>query len=207
MEERYEYRTIRIKRGGWREVAVAIHGTVARTVADSGGSIFGLWRGEIGWHTDEGVVMSAWPPDTEPVHAALDGISGVIESSIDRVVATVGPVSPEPPTTDGVYAHRWFECSEEDWPEFLDLSEGAWPDFERAFDGTRIIGFWRSLGAPDGRVEILLITRYASLATWERSRPYAPEHVPGAEQARAKFIRRAELTERTIVRITRLVGA
>lgn len=207
MEERYEYRTIRIARGAWRRVSDDVRGRVAQRVVHAGGTIFGLWRGEIGWHSDEGVVMCAWPPEAERDRSVLQEIAGVVESSSHRLVATVRPTSPEPPTADGIYAHRWFECAERDWPEFLELSEGAWPDFEETFDGTRIIGFWRSLETPDGLVRALLITRYASLAAWERSRPYAPETVPGAEQARAKFLRRAELTERTIVRITRLVGA
>lgn len=207
MEERYEYRTIRIARGAWRSVAAATYGPATRRLAAAGGSIFGLWRGEIGWHSDEGVVMSAWPADAEPDTTVLDDIDGVVDSSVELLVATVRPTSPDPPTADGVYAHRWFECAERDWPEFLELSQGAWPDFEGAFDGTNIVGFWRSLETPAGLVRVLLVTRYPSLSTWERSRPYAPEAVPGAEQARAKFLRRAELTERTIVRITRLVTA
>lgn len=182
-----------------------VYDRVAQRVEDAGGRIFGLWRGEIGWHNDEGVVMSAWPSGAEPGHPALDQIADVVDSSVTRLVATVRPTSSEAPVDDGIYAHRWFECAESDWPEFLELSEGAWPDFEAAFDGTRIIGFWRSVDAPTGIVRVLLITRYTSLAAWELSRPYAPETVAGAEQARAKFMRRAELTQRTIVRITRLV--
>jgi hypothetical protein len=56
------------------------------------GTIFGLWRGEIGWH-NEGVVMSAWPGDGEPARSVLDDIIGVVESSTDRLVATVRPAS------------------------------------------------------------------------------------------------------------------
>jgi hypothetical protein len=205
VEEQYEYRTIRIERAAWPRVHDGVYGSGAEALAASRGTLFGLWRGEIGMHTDEGVMMSAWPADATPDHNALDGIGGVIESSVERVVATVRPLDATPPTDDGIYAHRWFDLADKDWPEFLEHSLHAWPAFEETFDGTRIIGFWRSRDAEAGRARVLLVTRYASLATWERSRPYAPKSVEGMEEARARFLRRADLTDRTIVRITRLV--
>ena len=203
MEERYDYRVIRIERGAWRKIAEAVHGECADTVARAGGVFFGLWRGEIGFHNDEGVVMTAWPPRTEPDHTTTDGIASVMESTIERLVATVRPSSSEPVQDDGVYAHRWFETTEQHWPEFVELSQAAWPDFEGAFPGARIIGLWRSLDARPPAVRVLLVTRYPTLAVWERSRPYEAERVPGVDEARRKFLRRAELTERTIVRIAR----
>lgn len=208
MHEPYEYRTIRIERGAWAKVADAVRGPVAEAVASAGGSVFGLWRGEIGWHTDEGALVTAWPRGGDQAHELLEAtpevIDSVIASSVEPVVATVRPVEPTPPTEDGIYAHRWFEIASEDWPEFVELSQGAWPEFEAAF-GARIIGFWRSLDSEAGRDRVLLVTRYPSLAVWERSRPYAPEPVEGVAEARRRFLRRAELTQRTIVRISRLV--
>ncbi len=202
MYERYEYRTIRIERAAWPKVAAAVHGSIADLVRESGGSVFGLWRGEIGWWNDEGAVLSAWPEGTEPSHHVLNEIPGVTDSTIERVAATVRPVEPTPPTQDGVYAHRWFEFDPGDWDEFVELSQGAWPDFEGAHDGTRVIGLFRSLDDP-GRA--LLLTRYASLAMWEQSRPYNPNPSEGLDSARARFMRRAELTLRTGVRLSRLV--
>jgi hypothetical protein len=205
VEEEYEYRTIRIERGAWPRVRDAVYGSGAEALALSGGTVFGLWRGEIGMHTDEGVVMSVWPRDAEPDHAALDGLAHVVESTIERVAATVRPLDTTPPTDDGIYAHRWFELVEKDWPAFLEHSVSAWPAFQETFDGTRIVGFWKALDVDPGRARVLLMTRYASLAVWERSRPYARERVAGVEDARERFLQRAELTDRTIVRIARLV--
>jgi hypothetical protein len=197
MHERYEYRTIRIERGAWPPVAAAVS---ALDLAEAGGALFGLWRGEIGWWNDEGAVMTSWT--SAPVHELLDGLPGVLDSTVERVEATVRPVEPEPPTTDGVYAHRWFEVAADDVDEFIELSTGAWPDFERAHDGTEVIGLFRGIDDP-GR--LLLLTRYASLAMWEQSRPYNPNPSEGTDAARAKFMRRAELTRRTGVRLSRLV--
>jgi hypothetical protein len=204
VDERYEYRSIRIERAAWRKVAEAVHGECAEALQRAGGSVFGLWRGEIGFHNDEGVVISAWPRG-EPDLDATDGLPGVLESNVDSLVATVRPTSTEPPTDDGVYAHRWFETTEENWTEFVELSQAAWPDFEGAFPGTRIVGLWRSHLTPPPVVRALLITRYPTLAVWERSRPYEAERVPGVDEARRKFMRRAELTDRTIVRVARLM--
>jgi hypothetical protein len=205
VEERYEYRRIRIERAAWRKVAQAVHGECADAVARAGGVLFGLWRGEIGYHSDDGILMTGWPPRTETDQSTTDGLPSVMDSTVERLVATVRPAAPEPPADDGVYAHRWFETSETNWPEFVELSSAAWPDFEGAFPGTRIVGLWRSLDAPPPTVRVLLITRYPTLAVWERSRPYEAERVPGVDEARRKFMRRAELTERTIVRMARLI--
>ena len=205
MEERYEYRTIRVERAAWRKVAEAVHGECAETINRCGGTLFGLWRGEIGFHNDEGIVMTVWPAHTDPDEFASAGIPSVMESNIERLVATVRPTSAEPPIDDGIYAHRWFETSEQHWSEFVELSQAAWPDFEGGFPGTRIVGLWRSLDTPPPTVRVLLITRYPTLAVWERSRPYEAERVPGVDEARRKFMRRAELTERTVVRIARLI--
>lgn len=205
MEERYEYRTIRIERAAWRKVAESIHSECADTINRAGGSLFGLWRGEIGYANDEGIVMTAWPPHTEPDQSATDGIPGVTESDVVRLVATVRPAAPEPPTDDGIYVHRWFDTSEEHWSEFVELSQAAWPDFEGGFPGTRIVGLWRSLDTPPPALRVLLITRYPTLAVWERSRLYEAERVPGVDEARRKFLRRAELTDRTIIRMARLL--
>ena len=202
MHERYEYRTIRIERAAWPTVAAAVYGSVADAVREAGGVMFGLWRGEIGWWSDEGAVITAW--SDEPRHELLDGIPGVIDARVERVRATVRPVEPSPPSMDGVYAHRWFEFAPDDWDEFVDLSQGAWPDFEGAHDGTTVVGLFRGVDDPS---RALLLTRYPSLAMWEQSRPYNPNAKEGLEQARARFLRRAELTERTGVVVSRLVTA
>jgi hypothetical protein len=172
---------------------------VHSTVEAAGGIVIGVFRGEIGWHNDEGAVMTAWPEGlTDWVE--LDRGDG--EFFARAMEPTMRPERPEPLTEDGVYAHRWFQVARSDQDEFLELSAGAWPDFEGAHEGTRVIGLWRRA---DESEWLLLITRYPSLAMWEQSRPYNPDPSPGTDAARARFGRRAELTKRTIVRLSRLV--
>ena len=176
------YRTIRIERGARPLVAAALD------------DAYGIWRGEIGWYSDEGAIVS-----TTPIEGEVDGVISFAER---RIVPTVRPTNDAPPTEDGVYAHRWFEVRSDDLDEFIALSDGAWPDFESTY-GVRIVGLWRDLEPPSGTEHLLLITRYPSLAVWERSRPYSPG--PGAEEARKRFMRRADITIRTGVRLGRLV--
>jgi hypothetical protein len=106
----------------------------------------------------------------------------------------VQPLSP-----GGVFAHRWFELDPADWDEFLALSTEAWPAFESAY-GAKIVAFLRSEDDP-GRV--LLITRYPSMAAWEESRGVLRQDM----EAGRKFLRRRELTRRSIVRTGRLIPA
>jgi len=182
----YAYRSLRVERAAWPRVASAVPGS------------YGLWRGEIGWYSDEGALMS--------VEALPDDVDGVISFEERRLEPTVRPDEPTPPREDGIYAHRWFEVASSDFAEFLELSEGAWPDFESVF-GVRIVGLWRDVEPPGGTEHALLITRYPSLAVWESSRPYNPDLTPAAAEARRRFVRRAEITLRTGVRIGRLVGS
>jgi hypothetical protein len=178
----YVYRTIRIERGAWPRVAAALPDT------------YGVWRGEIGWYSDEGAIMSTT--------SIADRVEGVISFEERRLAATVRPTKDDPPTADGIYAHRWFEIESTNLDEFIELSNGAWPEFESTY-GVRIVGLWRDVEPPSGTEHLLLITNYPSLAVWEQSRPYTPG--PGAEEARKRFMRRAEITIRTGVRVGRLV--
>ncbi len=176
----------------------------------AGGSHFALYSGLIGLASDEGVFVRAWPDDDalarecERTAAALP----VLEASVERLVPSVRPLDGTPPRLGGVYAHRWFWLQPADWPEFQRLSEdGVWLFFES--DGCRIVGLWRS-AEPGPLCKALLITRYASVAHWERTRLQSPEPPPNADEAlyrRAQDAgrRRAELTERSIVRLTRLI--
>ncbi len=206
MHEHYEYRRIRIAPRSWRTAVEHLRGAGRAGVESRGGSIFGFWRGQIGLAADQGVIVSAWPGAREAAEhgsVVVEGMTQLVESSAERLVATVRPTEPEPPTERGIYAHRWFELQESSWPEFLELSEGAWPGFESSFD-TRVIGFWRSLDVEAPRARVLLMTRYASLAVWEESRT-APLAERGEEGFAGRFLRRHQLTDDTVVVTTQLI--
>ncbi|MBI5287984.1 MAG: hypothetical protein HY873_03305 [Chloroflexi bacterium] len=206
----YDYRTIRIRRGAWGEVATAIN-AASSDIAAGGGSIFGLFAGLIGLASDEGVLITAWP-DAEAANAGASrltaAVSEIVESTSERIVPTARPLDATPPRETGVYAHRWFWLQPQDWAEFQRLSEeGVWPYFES--DGCRIVGLWRSM-EPGQPAKALLLTRYPSVAHWERTRLQSPDAPPGADErlyrrAQDAGRRRNELTERSIVRLSRLM--
>ncbi len=179
----------------------AVTSSGAEAVEREGGKLFGLFLPQIGLAASEGILLTLWP-DTGRESPILTGAEDVLSSDVERLVATVRPREPVPPKEPGVYAHRWFELSAEDWPEFLELSDGAWPTFEKTF-GAEIIGLWRSFDVEAPKARALLLTRYPDLDTWERSRiPNARDS--SAREAIQRFVRRHELTEFTIVVTTEL---
>lgn len=200
MNEIYEYRSIRVARGSWSRVKEALEGPGAARTTEAGGSYYGAWRGQIGLGANEGVVMTAWP-DVESLArgcgACVEGIADIIESSFERFEATVRPRDTTRPELAGIYAHRRFEIDDAEWPEFLALSEGAWPSFEKTNDAN-IIGFFKSLDVDPPQARVLLLTRYASLAVWELSRGHRTDTLTEPE-AYDRFVRRAKLTRSTVV--------
>ena len=185
MKEVYEFRRFRVAPGEWEAF-------VERLRAAAGASLFGVWRGQIGLEANEGIAMTAWA-DEEALAAGARALAPVFaqarESHAERLIATLRPDTPAPPERRGVYAFRFFELADSDWDEFASLSERAWPGFESGFDA-RICGFFRSLDVASPAARVLLVTRYASLATWEASR---------ADVSREEFQRRHKLTRATIV--------
>ena len=205
MHEHYERRTLRVTARSWPRVIEQLKTVAAPAVRDAGGTLFGLFIGQIGLGANEGVLLTAWPDEEGARKSgarAIEGVDLVLESEAEPLVATVRPAGPVAPTEPGVYAHRWFEIQEKDWPEFLELSEGAWPDFESTYD-VRVIGFWRSLDVRPPRARVQLLTYYPTLSHWERSRGTgAPAGSPS--ESHRRFARRHELTEATLVVTTRL---
>jgi len=208
MHEPYACLSIRIEPRTWPAVARAVHEDGAARVEAAGGRLLGLFTGQIGLGANQGVVITSWS-DVASARACADapvrGLAEVVEASAEILQATVRPREPEVWDAPGVYAHRWFELAEPDWPEFVELSNGAWPSFERTND-CQVLGFWRSLDveAPDARV--LLLTRYASLGVWEQSRGHRPDTKTEPE-AWQRFVRRATLTRDTVVCTTQLLHA
>ena len=69
---------------------------------------------------------------------------------------------------EGVWVFREFEINQTD-VRFVELSASAWETFEARFDA-RIDGLFRAPGPAEGLASLILVTRYANLATWEASR-------------------------------------
>jgi hypothetical protein len=117
---------------------------------------------------------------------------------------TLRPLDDTPPRRQGNFAFRWFETPRQNWPEFLQLCEQAWPGFESSYD-SQVVGLWKVEDASEPQVvRSLLMTRRPDLAMWERSK--IPQ---GAEETavREKLSRRYDLCTSTWVYTTTLLTA
>lgn len=146
----------------------------------------------IGWASDQTVVITA-------------GLAGGAAGG-RPLEPTARPLDDRPPRPEGVVALREFELAAADWDEFLDLSVGAWPAFEAAYDAS-ILGLFRFTDVASPDAAALLVTRYASLAEWEVSRRVGTATSGDLAAAGQRFLRRHQLTRRTSVRIARPVGS
>lgn len=180
---------------------------LAATVPDPGGEgtapMAAEWlrlRGatSVGWASDEAAVILAGPDPGELSAAA--GAAGSRDARL--LTATARPTGDPPAVPAGVVALRWFELDSADWDEFLDLSVGAWPAFESTFDAT-ILGLFRATAVEPPAAQALLVTRYASLAVWEESRSVLAARSGTLAQSGERFLRRREVTRRSVVRIGR----
>ncbi len=206
----YEYTTFRIERGGWPALRDGV-GDIDTASRELGGAVYLLCSGMIGLASDEGILIRTGSDDgPNGDGSAASIVTGSVfqDWGSERLSPTVRPLDATPPREPGVYAHRWFWLKPEHLDEFLQLSEhGIWPYFEA--DGCEIIGLWR--GDDDGSLRrLLLITRYPSVAHWERTRLQSPVVPPGADaqlyrQAQDAGRSRAAITEKSIVRLTRIV--
>lgn len=197
----------------WQAVAERL----AQPVAAAGGSVYGLWRSQIGRPRDEVTAITLWPGAVTPeeAEAALAG-AGILAMSSRAMTPTIRPTGTDTPTRQGNYAFRWFITPEAHWPEFLDLCAQAWPGFEAAYD-SQVIGLWRCADmetgdtafgllppVQPGSIASLLLTRRPDLAMWERSK--LPKGA--AETAvRDALSRRYDLCDWTAVCTTTLLTA
>jgi hypothetical protein len=205
MHERYDYYNLTIERGAGPQLRSAFYADAARTASYESDAPYALFYGMIGLHLDELIAMTTTAGSDASAAATLPGVQ---DASVMKLVATVRPVDTTPPVEDAVYAHRWFRIERGDWDEFVALSvDGIWPYLES--EDCRIVGLWEAL-EDDPLMKLLLITRYPSVAYWERTRMQSPDPPPGADaglyaRAHEAGRKRAPLTQQTIVRLCRLI--
>lgn len=206
MHERYDYLTARVEKKALPDLRAFLVGPAAGELHDAGGLLWGSWlgAGSIGWDDDQAIVIVAWPDEAGDARGWLAGVQGVATVELERLRATARPEVPAGLTPGGVRAHRRFELEDAaGFDELLALSTEAWPAFEHAYDAS-IEGFFR---ATDDPRRVLLVTRYASVAEWERSRGIGQADSGELADARERFMRRRQLTRRQVVRIAPLVAA
>ena len=198
----------------WAAVAERLAGTDL-----NGGTLYGVWRSQIGRPRDELQAMTLWPRETKAAAAEyelLGTLADVRRVRSQALVPTLRPTDTTVPTRQGNYAFRWFATPQPNWPEFLQLCTDAWPGFESAYD-SQVIGLWQATGDRTGSdhddatgagtlsgVRSLLMTRRPNLAMWERSK--LPSGAAETE-VRDKLSRRYDLCDWTVVSTSTLLTA
>ena len=206
MSDIYIHHRIACRPLRWLATADAIRNEASARIGDAGGALYGIWRSQIGLPRDTITVITAWSDTDSAIRMSdllHDGMETVETVELDLMSPTLRPLSVEPPVRQGNFAFRWFEMLPNNFEEFLELCETAWPDFESSYD-SQVIGLWRVEGNDDGPIRTLLMTRRPNLAMWERSK--IPESE--VEQAvRKKLNRRYDLCDWTNVYTTTLITA
>ena len=148
-------------------------------IEGAGSRIFGVFGSLMGLATNEVYLVTFGEKDFS---LNLNRHIKLVKSRSFR--PTIRPKKHEIATETGVYVFRWFSIDPIKINEIVSLSAAAWPVFEGEFE-TRVLGlFAEDTLAPD---TLLLLTWYANLAVWEKSRN------PPLE-ARENFLRRHTLT-------------
>ena len=190
----------------WSDVAEQVQNSRYFKNSDGHGSLYGIWRSQIGLPQDVLTVISVWS-DVKTASLRSDNIlSGLklIKSHTTKLLApTLRPKTSELPVKQGNYAFRWFETPKENYDKFLQLCEEAWPSFESSFD-SQVIGLWQQKLIDKDSVSTLLLTRRPSLSMWERSKIPKPME---EKATREKLSRRYDLCDHTIVYTTTLITA
>lgn len=173
--------------------------TLAEQVYAGGGpGVLGVFAPLLGYASNEALVLTDERASSD---AVLRG-SGVTAAEWTRMSPTLRPHQNARPESGGIYVHNWFTVDGEAFDEFVQLSGAAWPDFEARFDA-RIYGLFAAEPTASERAaksrRLLLMTRYADLGEWQKSRDPTTE-------AMQIFARRRELTRVSLARACVLLG-
>ncbi len=198
MPAHYDYLTFTLARGrkAWAEFAAHMRSTAAPAIAAGGGEVLGLFQGQLGFASDEAVILLRWPHATRDRLRGIDEAPGVAAMHPQKLTPTVRPADDKPLKRGGIYVHRWFSVDADSVADFVSLSNRAWENFEGSYD-TEIFGLF--LAEPteqdlrDGVGRLLLLTYYASHGVWESSRDQTRDPA-------GLFAKRHELTRSTIGR-------
>lgn len=209
----FEYQTVRLARGRetWARVARHLFGPGAEEAKARGGSLYGFFQPQLGFASNEGVVVTCWPDGHPQGNAVIEGAGDdLLAVSAVELTPTLRPRDATPLyasawSKGGIYVHRWFTVDAPAVEEFVALSGEAWESFERSFEA-QIAGLFRAAPTAEdereGVARLLLLTRYGSHGVWEASRNEAAD-----PEAWKRFMRRHELTRETIGRSSLLVAA
>jgi hypothetical protein len=203
MAAHYDYLTFNLERGrpAWTAFSAHIRDVAAPAIAASRGEVIGLFQGQLGFSSNEAVLLLRWPSAGRDRLRDVDRAPGVVTMHPEMLVPTVRPDDRDVLRKGGIYVHRWFTVDADQVDDFVSLSDRAWKNFEGSYQ-TQIFGLFTAERTAqdlrDGSGRLLLLTYYASHGVWEESREQTRD--PGG-----LFVQRHALTRSTIGRSSSVV--
>ncbi len=204
MPAHYDYLTFTLERGraAWTAFTAHVRDAAAPAIAAAGGEVLGLFQGQLGFASNEAVVLLRWPSAGRDRLRDLDQAPGVTTMHPELLTPTVRPADGGALKTGGIYVHRWFAVDADAVADFVALSNQAWTNFEGRYD-TEIFGLFAAERTAqdlrDGAGRLLLLTWYASHGVWEASRDQTRD-------PQGLFVKRHALTRATIGRSSLRTG-
>ena len=204
MSAAYDYVTFELARGreAWSAFAAYVRDTGANILAADGSELVGLFAPQLGFASNEAIVLLRHPSGARALPDALVHAPGVVARHLDRLSPTLRPRDGQRLRSGGIYVHRWFTADGDRASDFIDLSNRAWGDFEGAYE-TEIFGLFAAdkdeVDRKAGAARFLLLTWYASHGVWEASREQSRD-------AKSLFAQRHVLTRSTVGRSSLLLA-
>ncbi len=198
MPAHYDYLSFTLERGrqAWTTFTSHLQNVAAPAIASAGGTILGGFQGQLGFFSNEAIVLLRWPTATRDRLRELDRAPAVVAVHPETLTPTVRPNDDAVLKSGGIYVHRWFTVDADNVADFVALSNRAWTTFEGSY-ATEIFGLFTAertaQDVRDGTGRLLLLTYYASHGEWETSRDQT--RVPNG-----LFVQRHALTRSTIGR-------
>lgn len=203
MPAHYDYLTFTLTRGrkALADFAAHVRSVAAPAIAAAGGEVVGLFQSQLGFASNEAVVLLRWPSAARDRLREIDAAPGVVALHPQMLTPTVRPADDRRLKAGGIYVHRWFTVDADSVADFVSLSNRAWENFEGSYD-TEIFGLFTAettaQDVRDGVGRLLLLTYYASHGVWENSRDQTRDPA-------GLFAKRHELTRSTIGRSSLIV--
>lgn len=198
MPAHYDYLTFTLERGrpAWSAFVEHMQTVAAPAIAGAGGELLGLFQGQLGFFSNEAVVLLRWPSATRDRLRELDRAPGAVTMHPEILTPTVRPQDNAVLKTGGIYVHRWFIVDADSVADFVSLSNRAWTNFEGSY-ATEIFGLFTAertaQDVREGVGRLLLLTYYDSHGEWETSRDQTRD-------PNGLFVQRHALTRSTIGR-------
>lgn len=203
MPAQYDYLTFTLERGRTAASAFFAHmrDVAAPAIAAASGEFLGIFQGQLGFASNEAIVLVRSSAPLRDRLRELDTAPGVVTMHRELLTPTVRPSDTAVMKPGGIYVHRWFNVDAESVADFIALSNRAWERFEESYE-TEIFGLFTAERTArdlhDGAGRLLLLTYYASHGVWEQSRDQTRD-------PSGLFVQRHALTRSTIGRSSILV--